>query len=139
MVKSSGLRGRGGAGFPTGMKWSFIPKGDTLKYLVCNSDESEPGTFNNRELVENDPHQLVEGIIISAYATGCARALIYCRGEFALGARRLAAAVAQAYERGFLGKGVFGSGFSLDVYLLRGAGAYVCGEETALLESAEGN
>ncbi len=139
MVKASGLRGRGGAGFPTGMKWSFIPKGSMLKYLVCNSDESEPGTFNNRELIETDPHQLVEGIIISAYATGCSRALVYCRGEFALGAQRLRDAIAQAYERGFLGQRVMGTDFSLDAYVLRGAGAYICGEETALLESAEGN
>ena len=108
LVKASGLRGRGGAGFTTGMKWSFIPKSDPTKgaiqkYLVCNGDESEPGTFNNRELIETDPHQLIEGIAISAYATGCSRALVYCRGEFAFGADRIERAVAQAKERGFLG------------------------------------
>jgi NADH-quinone oxidoreductase subunit F len=139
LVKASGLRGRGGAGFPTGVKWGFVPKGDMLKYLVCNCDEAEPGTFNNRELVETDPHQLLEGMIIAAYATGCTRALIYARGEFAEGAARLSRAIEQARERGYLGPSVFGSAFSLDVYLLRGAGAYICGEETALLESAEGN
>jgi NADH-quinone oxidoreductase subunit F len=139
LVKASGLRGRGGAGFPTGVKWGFVPKGDMLKYLVCNSDESEPGTFNNRELIETDPHQLLEGIIIAAYATGCTRALIYVRGEFAEGAARLTHAIEQARERGYVGASAFGASFSLDVYLLRGAGAYICGEETALLESAEGN
>jgi NADH-quinone oxidoreductase subunit F len=144
LVKASGLRGRGGAGFPTGMKWSFIPKSDPTKgamqkYLVCNGDESEPGTFNNRELIETDPHQLIEGIAIAAYATGCSRALVYCRGEFAFGADRIERAAAQAKEHGFLGPNVLGSAFSLDVYVLRGAGAYICGEETALLESAEGN
>jgi NADH-quinone oxidoreductase subunit F len=139
LVKASGLRGRGGAGFPTGMKWSFIPKGNMLKYLVCNSDESEPGTCKDRELIENDPHQLIEGIAIAAYATGCSRALVYCRGEFVLGADRVERAAAEAKERGFLGENILGSPFSLEVYVLRGAGAYICGEETALLESAEGN
>ena len=139
LVKASGLRGRGGAGFPTGVKWGFVPKGDMLKYLVCNSDESEPGTFNNRELIETDPHQLLEGIIIAAYATGCQRAVIYARGEFALGAERLSRAIGQARARGYFGTSIFGSDFSLEIWLLRGAGAYICGEETALLESAEGN
>ena len=139
LVKASGLRGRGGAGFPTGMKWSFVPKGNMLKYLVCNCDESEPGTFNNRELIQTDPHQLLEGIIIAAYATGCSRAVIYARGEFAFGAELLRRAVAEAQAQGFLGRNILGSPFSLDVYVLRGAGAYICGEETALLESAEGN
>ena len=138
-VKQSGLRGRGGAGFPTGMKWSFIPKTTAQKYLVCNSDESEPGTFNNRELIELHPHLVLEGILISAFAVGATRAFIYCRGEFGLGARRLEGAIAQAEERGYLCKNVLGTGFDLKVYVFRGAGAYICGEETALLESLEGN
>jgi NADH-quinone oxidoreductase subunit F len=138
-VKSSGLRGRGGAGFPTGTKWSFIPQ-DTGKpvYVVVNFDESEPGTFNNRELVERDPHQLVEGIIICAFAVRCATAFVYCRGEFVWPTTVLERAVAEAYERGYLGKDILGSGYDLDVVLHRGAGAYICGEETALLESLEG-
>src|SRR6266508_1433158 len=138
-VKSSGLRGRGGAGFPTGTKWSFIPQ-DTGKpvYVVVNFDESEPGTFSNRELVERDPHQLVEGAIICAYAVGCRTAFVYCRGEFVWPGTVLERAIAEAYDRGYLGKDILGSGFDLDVVLHRGAGAYICGEETALLESLEG-
>jgi NADH-quinone oxidoreductase subunit F len=138
-VKASGLRGRGGAGFPTGTKWSFIPK-DTGKpiYVVCNFDESEPGTFNNRELVERDPHQLLEGLIIASYAVGCRTAFVYARGEFVWPATVLERAVAEAYERGFLGERIFGTEYSLDVVVHRGAGAYICGEETALLESLEG-
>ncbi|MGI5835950.1 MAG: NADH-quinone oxidoreductase subunit NuoF [Chloroflexota bacterium] len=140
IVKASGLRGRGGAGFPAGMKWSFVPKTPGLqRYLTCNCDESEPGTFKDRQLVENDPHQLIEGIVISCYAFDASMAFIYIRGELSLGARRLERAVAQAYERGYLGKDILGSGFSLDLVVTRGAGAYICGEETALLESLEGN
>ncbi|HUG87305.1 MAG TPA: NADH-quinone oxidoreductase subunit NuoF [Actinomycetota bacterium] len=138
-VKASGLRGRGGAGFPTGVKWSFIPK-DTGKpiYLACNADEGEPGTFKDRELMERDPHQLLEGIAIASYAVGCHQAFIYMRGEFLEPARRVERAIAEAYDRGFLGKGIGGSGYDLDVVMHRGAGSYECGEETALLESLEG-
>jgi NADH-quinone oxidoreductase subunit F len=138
-VKASGLRGRGGAGFPTGTKWSFIPQ-DTGRpvYVVVNFDESEPGTFNNRELVERDPHQLLEGTIICAYAVQSHTAFVYCRGEFVWPGTVLERAIAEAYDRGFLGRNVLGSGFDLDVVLHRGAGAYICGEETALLESLEG-
>jgi len=138
-VKSSGLRGRGGAGFPTGQKWSFVPQ-NTGKpvYVVCNFDESEPGTFNNRELVERDPHQLIEGLIIASYAVRCRTAFVYCRGEFVWPATVLERAVAEAYDRGYLGPKVAGSDYALDVVVHRGAGAYICGEETALLESLEG-
>jgi NADH-quinone oxidoreductase subunit F len=139
MVKASNLRGRGGAGFPTGMKWSFLPK-QTAKpvYLAVNADESEPGTFKDREIIEDDPHQLLEGIIITAYAIGCHTAYIYIRGEFAHGAQVLEEAIAEARARGFLGKNVLGTGFDLDVWVHRGAGAYICGEETGLIESLEG-
>jgi NADH-quinone oxidoreductase subunit F len=138
-VKNSGLRGRGGAGFPTGMKWGFIPK-DTGKpvYVVCNADEGEPGTFKDRELMERDPHQLIEGIAITSYAVGCRTAFIYMRGEFLWPSMQVERAVAEAYDRGYLGKGVAGSDFDLDIVLHRGAGSYECGEETALLESLEG-
>jgi NADH-quinone oxidoreductase subunit F len=139
MVKDSGLRGRGGAGFPTGMKWGFLAKGTGKPtYLVVNADESEPGTFKDMELLECDPHALVEGTIVSAYAIGCNQAFIYLRGECGFAGRRLAAAISEAYERGLLGRDVKGSGFDLDVVLHRGAGAYICGEETALLSSLEG-
>ena len=138
-VKKSGLRGRGGAGFPTGMKWGFIPKDSPRPtYLVCNSDESEPGTFKDRMLIEEDPHQLIEGIVISSYAIGCHQAFIYCRGEFVHGARVLQRAIGEAYARGYLGANILGSGFSLELTVHRGAGAYICGEETGLLESLEG-
>jgi NADH-quinone oxidoreductase subunit F len=138
-VKASGLRGRGGAGFPTGTKWSFIPQ-DTGKpvYVVVNFDESEPGTFNNRELVERDPHQLIEGAIICAYAVRCHTIFVYTRGEFVWPGTVLERAVAEAYDRGFLGKGIGKSDFDVDLVVHRGAGAYICGEETALLESLEG-
>jgi NADH-quinone oxidoreductase subunit F len=138
-VKASGLRGRGGAGFPTGTKWSFIPQ-DTGKpiYVVCNFDESEPGTFNNRELVERDPHQLIEGLIIASFAVNCQKAFVYTRGEFVWPGTILERAVAEAYDRGYLGRDIQGSGYDLDVVVHRGAGAYICGEETALLESLEG-
>ena len=138
LVKASGLRGRGGAGFPTGVKWSFVPKDVFPKYVVVNHDEGEPGTFKDRELAELDPHQLLEGIVIAAWANQAEKAFIYCRGEFALGARRMDAALNEAYERGFLGKGIFGSDYDLDIVLHRGAGAYICGEESALLDSLEG-
>jgi len=138
-VKLSGVRGRGGAGFPAGLKWSFIPKdSDKPKYLAVNADESEPGTFKDRYLMEEDPHQLIEGIIICSYAIDCHTAYIYIRGEFDLAYRRLEEAIAEAYQKGYLGKNIFGKGYDLEVYVHRGAGAYICGEETALLESLEG-
>jgi len=139
MVKKSGLRGRGGAGFPTGVKWTFIPKDHPgPRYLVCNADESEPGTFKDRQLMERDPHQMIEGMILAAYAIGVRTSYIYIRGEFALGAKILERALAEAYQAGYLGKDILGSTFTLDLYVHRGAGAYICGEETALLESLEG-
>lgn len=138
LVKDAGLRGRGGAGFPTGVKWGFLPKGVYPRYLLCNADESEPGTFNNHQMIDKNPHQLIEGIAISAYAIECHTAYIYIRGEFAHGARVLEQAIAAAYQKGFLGKNIFESGFDLDIYVHRGAGAYICGEETALMESLEG-
>jgi len=139
-VKKSGLRGRGGAGFPTGVKWGFVPKDTKGKpvYLLCNADESEPGTFKDRLLMEEDPHQVIEGIVLSAYALKCRDAYIYIRGEFYLGARILDAAIAEAYTKGFLGKNILGSGYDLDLTVHRGAGAYICGEETGLIESLEG-
>ncbi len=139
MVKDSGLRGRGGAGFSTGLKWSFIPKDPTIdKYLCCNADEGEPGTYKDRSIMDNDPHLLIEGMSIAAYAIGASRAYIYIRGEFDFGARRLDAALKEAYAKGYLGKNILGSNYSLDLYVHKGAGAYICGEETALLESIEG-
>ncbi|MFN2614424.1 MAG: NADH-quinone oxidoreductase subunit NuoF [Actinomycetota bacterium] len=138
VVKESGLRGRGGAGFPTGLKWSFIPKDIRPSYIVCNADEGEPGTFKDRELMERDPHQLIEGMAIASYAIGCNEMYIFVRGEFAYAARRLERAAAEAYEKGLLGRGILGSGFDLDFIIHRGAGAYICGEETALLEALEG-
>jgi len=137
-VKGSGLRGRGGAGFPTGQKWSFLPAGSFPRYLVVNADEGEPSTFKDRMLLERDPHQLIEGIAISAFALQCNLAFVYVRGEFALGYERLTEAIAAAKARGFLGANVLGTGFALDIVVHRGAGAYICGEETALLESLEG-
>jgi len=137
-VKKSGLRGRGGAGFPTGVKWGFIPKDIFPKYLVCNADESEPGTFNNHEIIDFNPHQLIEGMIISGFAVGATTGYIYIRGEYAYGARNLERAIAEAYNKGYLGKNLWGSGFDFELYVHRGAGAYICGEETALLESLEG-
>jgi NADH-quinone oxidoreductase subunit F len=138
-VKASNLRGRGGAGFPTGVKWSFVPQ-DTGKptYVVCNFDESEPGTFNNRELVEREPHRLLEGLIIAAYAVRTHTAFIYCRGEYLWPGIVLERAIAEAYGRGFLGPDILGTGYDLELVLHRGAGAYICGEETALLSSLEG-
>jgi NADH-quinone oxidoreductase subunit F len=139
MVKTSNLRGRGGAGFPTGMKWSFLPKqSEKPVYLAVNADESEPGTFKDREIIEDDPHQLLEGIIITSYAIRCHTAYIYIRGEFERGVRVLEKAIAEAGAAGFLGKNILGIGFDLEVWVHRGAGAYICGEETGLIESLEG-
>jgi NADH-quinone oxidoreductase subunit F len=138
-VKNSGLRGRGGAGFPCGVKWSFI-KPDEKKpvYLICNADESEPGTFKDRYIIHEDPHQLLEGILISCFALNARTAYIYVRGEFPEGAKILERAIEQAREHNFLGRNVLGSGFDVEVYVHRGAGAYICGEETGLIESLEG-
>jgi len=137
-VTTSLLRGRGGAGFPTATKWSFLPAGVYPRYLVINADEGEPSTFKDHMLLNRDPHQLIEGIVISAFAIGCNLAFVYVRGEFALGGERLEHALAEARERGFVGENILGSGFDLEVVVHRGAGAYICGEETALLESLEG-
>lgn len=137
-VTASGLRGKGGAGFATGQKWSFLPKGVYPRYLAVNADEGEPATFKDHMLVERDPHQLIEGIVISAYAIEAHHAFVYLRGEFALGAERLGRALADAYEHGFVGKNILGSGYDLEIVLHRGAGAYIAGDETALLTSLEG-
>jgi NADH-quinone oxidoreductase subunit F len=135
---ASGLRGRGGAGFPSGKKISFIPKANVDKYLVCNADESEPGTFKDRELMQKSPHMLIEGIIIGAYAAGATRSFIYIRGEYAEQADIIDAALLEAEAAGFIGEDILNSGFSLSLVLHRGAGAYICGEETGLLDSLEG-
>ena len=138
-VKASGLRGRGGAGFPTGVKWGFIPQGDGKPhYLVVNADESEPGTCKDIPTMLANPHALVEGAIIAAYAIRCNQAFIYVRGEVLHVIRRVHHAVAEAYEAGYLGTDILGSGFDLDIVVHAGAGAYECGEETALLDSLEG-
>lgn len=138
-VKKSGLRGRGGAGFPTGMKWSFLAKPEGVpRYLVCNADESEPGTFKDRYLMEHIPHLLIEGMITSSFALGAKSSYIYIRGEYFYLVRILEKAIAEAYTNGWLGKNILGSGYDLDLYVHPGAGAYICGEETALLESLEG-
>lgn len=140
-VKDSGLRGRGGAGFPTGLKWSFMPKESKdgrPSYLVINADESEPGTCKDRDIVRNDPHKLIEGALIAGFAMNAVAAYIYIRGEFVNEAKVLDAAIDEAYAAGLIGKNAAGSGYNFDVYLHRGAGAYICGEETALLESLEG-
>src|SRR5271168_4873840 len=139
-VKASGLRGRGGAGFPTGLKWSFMPRNaEGQKYVVCNSDESEPGTCHDRDILRYNPHALIEGIAIGCYAMGASVGYNYIRGEF-LGepVPRFEAALAEAYAAGLLGKNVLGSGVDIDIHMFIGAGAYICGEETALLESLEG-
>jgi NADH-quinone oxidoreductase subunit F len=138
MVTASGLRGRGGAGFPAGRKWDFMPTDGQTKYVCVNTDEGEPGTFKDRELVEKDPHQIIEGVIIASYAVGACRAFVYIRGEFFMGIKRWIKAIDDAYARGFLGKNILGTGYSLDLSVHRGAGAYICGEETALIESLEG-
>jgi NADH-quinone oxidoreductase subunit F len=138
-IKASGLRGRGGAGFPTGMKWGFVPKNNPKpKYVVCNADESEPGTFKDRLLIEKDPHAIVEGTIIAAYAIQSHTAFIYIRGELSFGAKVLERAIDEAIAAGYLGKNILGSGYDIDLILHRGAGAYICGEETGLLSSLEG-
>jgi NADH-quinone oxidoreductase subunit F len=138
-VKASGLRGRGGAGFPTGMKWGFVPKDSPKpKYLVCNADESEPGTFKDRLLIEKDPHAIIEGTIIAAYAIRSHTAFIYIRGELYDASRVLQSALDEAAAAGYLGRDILSSGYDLDLILHRGAGAYICGEETALLSSLEG-
>lgn len=138
-VKASNLRGRGGAGFPAGLKWSFMPKESKAeKSLVVNADEGEPGTFKDRALLEKDPHMLIEGIAIACYALGVKKAYVYIRGEFVFPTKRFQDAVDEAYDKGFLGKGILGTDFALDVYVVKGAGAYICGEETALMESIEG-
>jgi NADH-quinone oxidoreductase subunit F len=139
IVKGSGLQGRGGAGFNAGLKWSFMPKQTDLpKFLVCNADESEPGSFKDRILIERGPQQLIEGLLIGAWATGSEKTFIYIRGEYAHPAKRMQAAIDEAYQKGYLGKDVMGTGFRHDVIVQRGAGAYICGEETGLLESLEG-
>jgi NADH-quinone oxidoreductase subunit F len=138
-VSASGLRGRGGAGFPTGRKWSFVPKDSPKpKYLVCNADESEPGTFKDRLLIEKDPHAVIEGTILAAYAVQSHLAFIYIRGELVFGSRVLEKAIEEVRQAGYLGKDILGSGYDLELILHRGAGAYICGEETALLSSLEG-
>ncbi len=138
-VKKSGLRGRGGAGFPTGLKWSFLAKPEGVpRYLVCNADESEPGTFKDRYLMEFLPHMLIEGLIVSSFALGSNRTYIYIRGEYAWIVDILEQAIAEANHHGFLGKNILGTGFDCQIYVQRGAGAYICGEETALIESLEG-
>jgi len=138
-VKASGLRGRGGAGFPTGMKWSFLAKPEGVpRYLVCNADESEPGTFKDRYLMTHIPHALIEGMIVSSYALGAHTSYIYVRGEMMPQIRILERAIAEAKNAGFLGKNILGTGYDLELYVQPGGGAYICGEETALLESLEG-
>jgi NADH-quinone oxidoreductase subunit F len=137
-LEVSAIRGRGGAGFAMGKKISFLPKGTMDKYLVCNADESEPGTFKDRELLQKSPHMLIEGMLIAAYAGGITRSFIYIRGEYELQARRLEAAVEEARAAGYIGERILGSDFSVSLWVHRGAGAYICGEETALLDSLEG-
>lgn len=137
-VKDSGLKGRGGAGFPTGMKWSFVPDNDQQKYLVCNADESEPGTFKDRVILEQKPHLLIEGMLLSAYALDATVGFIYVRGEYRTAYERLNGAIEEARKAGYLGKNVFGSDVNFKLHLNRGAGAYIVGEETALLNSLEG-
>jgi len=138
-VKAASLLGRGGAGFPAGVKWGFCPPGVWSRYLVVNGDESEPGTYKDRLLMERDPHQLIEGVLIASYAIGAAQAFLYIRGEMALAQERVAQALNEAYEAGYIGKNILGSDYSIDVVLHWGAGAYIVGEETALIESLEGN
>ena len=137
-VKASGLRGRGGAGFPTGTKWSFLPKNNEPRYLLCNADEGEPGTFKDRMMMERAPHQLIEGMIISAFAVGSKKSYIYVRGEYHYPTSVLEKALREAYDAGFLGKNILGSGFDHDMDVYSGAGAYICGEETGMISSLEG-
>jgi NADH-quinone oxidoreductase subunit F len=138
-VKAASLLGRGGAGFPAGVKWGFCPDGVWPRYVVVNGDESEPGTYKDRLLMERDPHQLIEGVLIACYAIGASQAFLYVRGEMALAQERIAAALNEAYEAGYIGRDILGSRLSVDVVLHWGAGAYIVGEETALIESLEGN
>ncbi len=138
-MKEANLRGRGGAGFPAGVKWTFLPKVvDGAKYMVCNADESEPGTFKDRLIIEKDPHLLLEGLILGGFAVGATGCFLYIRGEMPEGAQILQKAIDEAYEKGFLGKNILDSGWDYDIWLYRGAGAYICGEETALMDSIEG-
>lgn len=137
-VKASGLRGRGGAGFPTGTKWTFLPENGEPRYLLCNADEGEPGTFKDRIMLERAPHQLIEGMIISAFAVKSAKSYIYVRGEYQMCIRKLEKAIREAYDAGFLGKNILGSGFTHDMDVYSGAGAYICGEETGMISSLEG-
>ena len=137
-VKASGLRGRGGAGFPTGMKWGFLPKNNEPRYLLCNADEGEPGTFKDRMMMEKAPHQLIEGMIISAFAIGCKKSYIYVRGEYNYPIECLEIAIDEARKAGYLGKNILGSGFDHEMDVYRGAGAYICGEETGMISSLEG-
>lgn len=138
-IKASGLRGRGGAGFPTGLKWGFVAgTHSNKKYVICNADESEPGTFKDRLILEGDPHSIIEAMTIAAYAVGADEGYIYIRGEYVLAQQRLKKAISQAHEYGMLGKNIFGSDLNFDIHIHSGAGAYICGEETALLESIEG-
>src|SRR5436190_20437558 len=138
-VKAASLLGRGGAGFPAGVKWGFPPAGVFPRYLVVNGDESEPGTYKDRMLMERDPHQLIEGVLIACYAVGCAQAFLYVRGEMALAQERIAVALNEAYAAGYVGRNILGTDYSVDIVLHWGAGAYIVGEETALIESLEGN
>jgi len=138
-VRTASLLGRGGAGFPAGVKWGFCPPGVFPRYLVVNGDESEPGTYKDRLLMEKDPHQLIEGVLIACYAVGCSQAFLYVRGEMAFAQERIAQALNDAYAAGYVGKNILGSDFSVDIVLHWGAGAYIVGEETALIESLEGN
>jgi NADH-quinone oxidoreductase subunit F len=138
-IKRSGLRGRGGAGFSAGTKWDYLAKENRRpKIIAVNTDEGEPGTFKDREIIERDPHQVIEGVLITAYAVGATRAYVYIRGEFFLGVKRWIKAIAEAYQHNYLGEDILGTGFNLDMSVHRGAGAYICGEETAMLESLEG-
>ncbi len=138
-IQASGLKGRGGAGFPTGLKWGFVAKAQGApKYVICNADESEPGTFKDRVIIEGDPHSLIEAMTIAAYAVGANEGYVYVRGEYALAQERLITAIQQARQFGFLGENIFGTDFSFDIHVHSGAGAYICGEETALIESIEG-
>ena len=138
-VRDAVLLGRGGAGFPAGVKWGFCPEGVWPRYLVVNGDESEPGTYKDRLLMERDPHQLIEGCLITCYALGLSQCFLYVRGEMALAQERIAAALNEAYEAGYVGREILGTQFSVDIILHWGAGAYIVGEETALIESLEGN
>jgi NADP-reducing hydrogenase subunit HndC len=139
LIKDSGLQGRGGAGFPTGLKWSFVQKTpNSKKYVICNADESEPGTFKDRVVLEGDPHAIIEALLIAAYAVGADEGFIYIRGEYQLAIKRMEIAIAKAKEYGMLGKGIFGLSFDFDLHVHAGAGAYICGEETSLIESIEG-